>query len=340
LLFPKEQRDVVAERKAADRLAALEEARAQLEIALGGDEGWLASRRAAGPDRLTQERLLADNPLHECWVLLEQAIADLRAKAAWPHEAEGCAAPDDLTRIRGLDRTLARGLAERGITRYGQIAAWRAHDVREIAVALGLGRRISRQNWIEQAALLEQRRGTGKTAASADRARPKAPGIELHQILEHIRSNAALGGDPPATARDRREAPVLATDAGSAAPPPPAASSDAPADGRAPAPPENREAPDAVESEFALDGTQRFLPEPEEATVTFVIRERVPAASADDGASDENAGQPLLHQPASMALGDAPQSPSAVGAEEAEVSIVTRPRDGARRSPHHRGNGR
>jgi predicted flap endonuclease-1-like 5' DNA nuclease len=65
---------------------------------------------------------------------------------------------DDLTRIRGIDAGTARALAALGVTRYAQIAAWRRGDVRDVAETLGLTREISRQNWIEQAALLERER--------------------------------------------------------------------------------------------------------------------------------------------------------------------------------------
>jgi predicted flap endonuclease-1-like 5' DNA nuclease len=90
---------------------------------------------------------------------------------------------DDLTRIRGIDAALARRLATVGVTSFGQIAVWEQGDVQTISQALDLGRTISRQNWIEQAALLA---GRGKapiasqaTAAEADppAPRPAAPAL-------------------------------------------------------------------------------------------------------------------------------------------------------------------
>ncbi|MFM1815133.1 MAG: hypothetical protein RLZ98_1828, partial [Pseudomonadota bacterium] len=62
--------------------------------------------------------------------------------------------PDDLTAIRGVDKSLAAQLAGLGITRFRQIAEWEPQHVREVSEKLGLGRKISRQNWIEQAAVL------------------------------------------------------------------------------------------------------------------------------------------------------------------------------------------
>lgn len=65
--------------------------------------------------------------------------------------------PEDLTRIRGINRELAGELGRLGIVRCDQIAAWRAADVAHVAVTLGLGREIQQRNWIEQAALLAAR---------------------------------------------------------------------------------------------------------------------------------------------------------------------------------------
>ncbi len=62
-----------------------------------------------------------------------------------------------LTAIRGIDRDLAGQLSAHGVRSAGDIAAWRAEDVARIARALDLGRRISKENWIEQAALIARR---------------------------------------------------------------------------------------------------------------------------------------------------------------------------------------
>ena len=68
----------MTEQKAADRIAGLEQARAQIEIALNTNADWVAFRRAAGgPSRLVAERALAGNPLYRSWDLLNQAIEDL-----------------------------------------------------------------------------------------------------------------------------------------------------------------------------------------------------------------------------------------------------------------------
>lgn len=95
--------------------------------------------------------------------------------------------PDDLTRIRAIDTLLARSLAAAGITRYQQIASWTAADVAAATAKLGLGPRISRENWIEQAQVLakgqetayarRRRRGEGVVAAPAPAATPRQAAI-------------------------------------------------------------------------------------------------------------------------------------------------------------------
>lgn len=68
-------------------------------------------------------------------------------------EAEGPA--DDLTRIKGLGPKLAKLLADLGVTRFEQIAAWSAADIARIDSHLGRFQgRIERDNWVEQAKFL------------------------------------------------------------------------------------------------------------------------------------------------------------------------------------------
>jgi predicted flap endonuclease-1-like 5' DNA nuclease len=77
------------------------------------------------------------------------------------------AARDDLTRIRGIDAALASRLATVGVRGFADIAAWGQGDVQTISQTLDLGRTISRQNWIEQAAQLS---GPSKVVAAASAA--------------------------------------------------------------------------------------------------------------------------------------------------------------------------
>jgi predicted flap endonuclease-1-like 5' DNA nuclease len=62
---------------------------------------------------------------------------------------------DDLTRIKGLGPKLSRLLADLGVTRYAQIAAWTEADIVAIDAKLGaFAGRPTRDSWVEQAQLL------------------------------------------------------------------------------------------------------------------------------------------------------------------------------------------
>lgn len=87
----------------------------------------------------------------------------------------GPEAPDDLTRIRGIDRDLAARLRGLGVMTWDEIAGWRREDVRAISAALGLDGRISRENWIEQAAVLAIRRPPAATQAPPPEPAPALP---------------------------------------------------------------------------------------------------------------------------------------------------------------------
>lgn len=82
--------------------------------------------------------------IHEA--LSETVLARVLASPATP--------ADDLTRIRGIGARLAAQLEREGVRMFAQIAAWLPADVARVSSALALGRAVSAQNWIEQAALL------------------------------------------------------------------------------------------------------------------------------------------------------------------------------------------
>ena len=74
-------------------------------------------------------------------------------KAPAPAASEG----DDLRQIKGLGPKLATMLNEQGITRFAQIAAWTDEDVARVDATLGkFSGRITRDQWVEQAKLLEK----------------------------------------------------------------------------------------------------------------------------------------------------------------------------------------
>ncbi|MBI1407146.1 MAG: hypothetical protein GC145_13605 [Caulobacter sp.] len=64
---------------------------------------------------------------------------------------EAPAAADDLTVLKGVGPKLAAALAERGVTRLAQIAAWTEAEVEALDKDMKLMGRIGREAWIEQA---------------------------------------------------------------------------------------------------------------------------------------------------------------------------------------------
>jgi predicted flap endonuclease-1-like 5' DNA nuclease len=69
-------------------------------------------------------------------------------------EAVAEAAPataDDLTLLTGIGPKLSAALAERGVTRFAQIAAWTADELADFDAELALKGRASREAWVAQA---------------------------------------------------------------------------------------------------------------------------------------------------------------------------------------------
>jgi len=187
-----------------DAIAALKRVRARLESALHADANGQAPRGNGAPGD-QNEANMANSPMHRSWMLVGEAIDVLCAVEDANTSAnrvdrrtDGATAPDDLTCIRGIDAALAQHLASLGVTRFADIAAWRSDDVQHVSQALGISREISRQNWIEQAALLERRKAKSEieTAAPASEhvsdLRP-----ELQEIVEAARKDAPAHDDAP-----------------------------------------------------------------------------------------------------------------------------------------------
>lgn len=59
--------------------------------------------------------------------------------------------PDDLTQLVGIGPKLSVALAERGVSRFSQIAAWTEQDLLDVDKALDLKGRAVRDAWIAQA---------------------------------------------------------------------------------------------------------------------------------------------------------------------------------------------
>ena len=63
---------------------------------------------------------------------------------------------DDLTRLKGVGPKLAAQLSELGVATFAQVASWNDADIDRIDAQLGRFQgRIRRDNWVEQARLLE-----------------------------------------------------------------------------------------------------------------------------------------------------------------------------------------
>ncbi|MBX3481611.1 MAG: hypothetical protein KF842_14555 [Caulobacter sp.] len=94
-------------------------------------------------------------PVPEMEVVIDPVIAAPVLVAATPEPAaEEPAAPDDLTVLKGVGPKLAASLAERGVTRLAQIAAWTEAEVEALDKDLKLMGRIGREAWIDQAKAL------------------------------------------------------------------------------------------------------------------------------------------------------------------------------------------
>jgi predicted flap endonuclease-1-like 5' DNA nuclease len=87
-------------------------------------------------------------------VAVAAAVHDRRQDAV-PAPSASTHGADDLTRIKGLGPKLATTLADLGVTRFAQIAAWDDAEIDRIDSALGRFQgRIRRDEWVAQARLL------------------------------------------------------------------------------------------------------------------------------------------------------------------------------------------
>ncbi|MDX2202926.1 MAG: hypothetical protein NW223_09255 [Hyphomicrobiaceae bacterium] len=155
------------------------------------------------------------------------------------------AAAQDLKRIRLIDGMLEAALSRLGVTRYEHIAGWTAGDVARVTQALGVGERISEENWIEQAQILAKggetdyarRRARGEIATAAPGVNEgRATGITPTVVPAIVRPQPSTGGAAAVVAEIiTRAAPAIAAAAAPAPASPPAAAAPPPA-AAAPAP--------------------------------------------------------------------------------------------------------
>lgn len=117
------------------------------------------------PEVAIKEAVIAAEPIVEAVETVVEAANDVFADTvaavdlaveAPPEIVEAAAAPvvqaaDDLTRLSGIGPKLAASLAERGVTRFADIAAWTAEDVSRFDRDMKLMGRVEREAWIAQA---------------------------------------------------------------------------------------------------------------------------------------------------------------------------------------------
>jgi predicted flap endonuclease-1-like 5' DNA nuclease len=106
----------------------------------------------------------------------------------------------DLKRIHLINADLEAGLNKLGVHRYEQIAAWMQPDVRRIGDALGLGRRINQENWIEQAQVLAK---GGETYYATRRARGEAANAAPTPDEGERRTAASTAASAPPAVSER-----------------------------------------------------------------------------------------------------------------------------------------
>ncbi|MEO0619979.1 MAG: hypothetical protein AAFZ01_11970 [Pseudomonadota bacterium] len=88
---------------------------------------------------------------------------------------DASSSPDDLTRIKGIDAETSATLNDIGITTYRQIADLDAAGVARVNSEFARPARVSREGWIEQAALLGAGRETFFSGRQSGRARSSIP---------------------------------------------------------------------------------------------------------------------------------------------------------------------
>lgn len=76
------------------------------------------------------------------------------AKRKTPAKRKTAAKKDNLKKISGVGPAIEKKLHKMGVTRYRQIAKWKAADISRADDALNFKGRIKRENWVRQAKIL------------------------------------------------------------------------------------------------------------------------------------------------------------------------------------------
>ena len=140
--------------------AALTIARDQIDsalIALSASERTSSEALAVVSERPLLDQIVLLRPTGSSEAFRTKIkLKAVEQRVAIDHSMPKAVGPDDLTRVRGIDRIRALALIGLGFETFRSIAAWDQSDVQRVSGALKLGREISRQNWIEQAELLSR----------------------------------------------------------------------------------------------------------------------------------------------------------------------------------------
>lgn len=86
-------------------------------------------------------------------------------------------APDDLQRIRGIGKLNESRLQALGIWHFAQIASWTPEHVQWVGSYLAFPGRITREDWITQAAALHAGGAAPAVPAAAKSSRPRRGGV-------------------------------------------------------------------------------------------------------------------------------------------------------------------
>lgn len=143
------------------------------------------------PAAVTLARFSSEQTASEAEAAIFASLARLKEPAPVRVAEVGRPAVDRLELISGIDQELRRALTEQGVERFSQIASWSSVDIAQISSRLGLGDRVSREGWIEQAAVLAR-------GAQTARARRKAQGWQRVPLPGATEASAQEpAGEPP-----------------------------------------------------------------------------------------------------------------------------------------------
>ncbi|MEN5297381.1 endonuclease [Brucella sp. TWI559] len=135
---------------------------------------------AAEPVDETVQTVGSKGPEAEAAQAEEITIEDEIVEVADPHRPELLdaplkAVPDDLTAIHGIGKSVETMLQKLGVFHYAQIAQWNLDQAAWIERHIGFAGRVTRENWIGQAAKLLQ---SNQRSAAKKRAKPKKSGVK------------------------------------------------------------------------------------------------------------------------------------------------------------------